>query len=94
MGNTCKPMAVSFQCMTKPTTIKKKKRSPKKEAHKGISSPTSSPMSKVWALLQPLLRLQRAVSVLAPSCSIACDGPGCIQKLKEVTSMLLTIFID
>ena len=23
MGNTCKPMAVSFQCMTKPTTIKK-----------------------------------------------------------------------
>ena len=25
MGNTCKPMAVSFQCMTKPTTIKKKK---------------------------------------------------------------------
>ena len=26
MGNTCKPMADSFQCMTKPTTIKKKKR--------------------------------------------------------------------
>ena len=25
MGNTCKPMAVSFQCMTKTTTIKKKK---------------------------------------------------------------------
>ena len=24
-GNTCKPMAVSFQCMTKSTTIKKKK---------------------------------------------------------------------
>ena len=24
MGNTCKPMAVSFQCMTKFTTIKKK----------------------------------------------------------------------
>ena len=23
MGNTCKPMAVSFQCMTKSTTIKK-----------------------------------------------------------------------
>ena len=22
MGNTCKPMADSFQCMTKPTTIK------------------------------------------------------------------------
>ena len=25
MGNTCKPMAVSFQCMRKSTTIKKKK---------------------------------------------------------------------
>ena len=25
MGNKCKPMAVSFQCMTKSTTIKKKK---------------------------------------------------------------------
>ena len=25
-GDTCKPMAVSFQCMTKSTTIKKKKR--------------------------------------------------------------------
>ena len=24
MGNTCKPMADSFQCMTKTTTIKKK----------------------------------------------------------------------
>ena len=26
MGNTCEPMAVSFQCMTKSTTIKKKKK--------------------------------------------------------------------
>ena len=25
MGNTCKPMAVSFQCMTKFTTKKKKR---------------------------------------------------------------------
>ena len=25
MGNTCKPMADSFQCMTKSTTIKKKR---------------------------------------------------------------------
>ena len=29
MGNTCKPMAVSFQCMTKSTTIKKKKKKKK-----------------------------------------------------------------
>ena len=26
MGNTCKPMAVSFQCTTKSTTIKKKRK--------------------------------------------------------------------
>ena len=25
-ANTCKPMAVSFQCTTKPTTIKKKRK--------------------------------------------------------------------
>ena len=30
MGNTCKPMAVSFQCMTKSTTIKKKRKKKKK----------------------------------------------------------------
>ena len=30
MGNTCKPMAVSFQCMTKSTTIKKIKKIKKK----------------------------------------------------------------
>ena len=31
MGNTCKPMAVSFQCMTKSTTKKKKKKKKKKK---------------------------------------------------------------
>ena len=31
MGNTCKPMAVSFQCMTKSTTNKKKLK--KKKSH-------------------------------------------------------------
>ena len=31
MGNTCKPMAVSFQCMTKFTTNKKKERKKKKK---------------------------------------------------------------
>ena len=30
MGNTCKPMAISFQCMTKSTTNKKKKMKKKK----------------------------------------------------------------
>ena len=31
MGNTCKPMAVSFQCMTKSTTNKKKNLKMKKK---------------------------------------------------------------
>ena len=31
MGNTCKPMAVSFQCMTKFTTNKKKGKRKKKK---------------------------------------------------------------
>ena len=31
MGNTCKPMAVSFQCMTKSTTNKKKRKRKKIE---------------------------------------------------------------
>ena len=31
MGNTCKPMAVSFQCMTKFTTNKKKKEKKKEK---------------------------------------------------------------
>ena len=30
MGNTCKPLAVSFQCMTKSTTNKKKKNGKKR----------------------------------------------------------------
>ena len=31
-GNTCKPMAVSFQCMTKSTTNKKKEKILKKDS--------------------------------------------------------------
>ena len=34
MGNTCKPMAVSFQCITKSTTNKKNKKK-----HKNIHMP-------------------------------------------------------
>ena len=46
MGNTCKPMAVSFQCMIKSTTNKKKEKKKtnkqtKKETGKGkeVGSP-------------------------------------------------------
>ena len=33
MENTCKPMAVSFQCMTKYTTNKKKKKKKNQDVH-------------------------------------------------------------
>ena len=39
MGNTCKPLAVSFQCMTKSTTNKKFK---KKKKKKNDSDPHSA----------------------------------------------------
>ena len=35
MGNTCKPMAVSFQCMTKSTTNKKKKKKETRDISRG-----------------------------------------------------------
>ena len=35
MGNTCKPMAVSFQCTTKSTTKKKKKNPQEEQMQKG-----------------------------------------------------------
>ena len=42
MGNTCKPMAVSFQCMTKFTTNKKINKSKKKKIkNKNKKSQTS-----------------------------------------------------
>ena len=52
MGNTCKPMAVSFQCMTKSTTNKKKKKkklSPKKKKRKENEL-------KMWELQGRVLR--------------------------------------
>ena len=44
MGNTCKPMAVSFQCMTKSTTnkIKKKKENTNTKVETVINSPEIS----------------------------------------------------
>ena len=45
MGNTCKPMADSFQCMTKPTTIKKKglhNKKKKKQGHHFADKPLYS----------------------------------------------------
>ena len=38
MGNTCKPLAVSFQCMTKSTTNKKKKMVKKKKKESALNA--------------------------------------------------------
>ena len=35
MGNTCKPLAVSFQCMTKSTTNKKKRKKKQSSCSRG-----------------------------------------------------------
>ena len=44
MGNTCKSMADSFQCMTKPSTIKKKKKkkTTKKKKERELTQLTTS----------------------------------------------------
>ena len=50
MGNTCKPMAVSFQCMTKSTTIKNNNNN-KKE-----NKTTTKNKSSYWIKMSPLWR--------------------------------------
>ena len=47
MGNTCKPTAVSFQCMTKSTTNKNKKLK-KKKRHRFNSWVRKIPWRRVW----------------------------------------------
>ena len=50
MGNTCKPMAVSFQCMTKSTTKKKKKKERKKKINRFILKKKTLQYCKVISL--------------------------------------------
>ena len=62
MGNTCKPMAVSFQCMTKFTTNKKKKR---------LFS--SSSLSAIRVVSSAYLRLLIFLpAILIPACASSC----------------------
>ena len=54
MGNTCKPMAVSFQCMTKSTIIKKKK---KKKINLDLPRTANSKFPEVKATCGKILTL-------------------------------------
>ena len=56
MGNTCKPMAVSFQCMTKSTTIKKKKKRKGKKKRSTYDFSWQIPIASIIAcVLEPIL---------------------------------------
>ena len=46
MGNTCKSMADSFQCMTKPTTKKKKKNRVQKYTYTNLVNRLSTKLQK------------------------------------------------
>ena len=50
MGNTCKPMDVSFQCMTKSTTNKKKRK--KKKSLLQHHSPKASILQSAFFIVQ------------------------------------------
>ena len=63
MGNTCKPMAVSFQYMTKPTTIKKKL--------KNIRLPSSDTVCGA----RPSRGKSESVSCSCELCSLQPHGP-------------------
>ena len=56
MGNTCKPMAVLFQCMTKFTTNKKKKKGKKKKESSPAPQFKSISSSALSLLYGPTLK--------------------------------------
>ena len=80
MGNTCKPLAVSFQCMTKSTTNKKKKKKKKTQAE-------LSPFSKVKELLTTMtkcldtLNLKLFSQPFCPSNQLPSQPPAIIAGL-------------
>ena len=74
MGNTCKPTAVSFQCMTKSTTIKKKKENVKLVK---IESTVSLLGRKIRDSIQILCCLSRNLNIYDLG---ICDG---MQEVKK-----------
>ena len=64
MGNTCKPMADSFQCMTKSTTNKKNNEMKKKSCYEtDVNSRDSTGVTTAGPEDQPLVNGQSAVGL-------------------------------
>ena len=81
MGNTCKPMAVSFQCMTKSTTIKKKRK--KKRMGKIVYSDNDQKYRfPAWVVESTW---QRNLSSLLPLCP---SGEGKITSYLSLPTPL------
>ena len=58
MGNTCKPMAVSFQCMTKSTTNKKKEKKKNNFQYEAKTPPQETPKGIIFYFyLDPRIEL-------------------------------------
>ena len=71
MGNTCKPMVVSFQCMTKSTTIKKKNKK-KRKTHKMYKSTNTH--------TQKIIRLSRKRTEVG---ALLWEDPTCLGATPE-----------
>ena len=99
MGNTCKPMADSFQCMTKSTTIKKKKkkkkqwrRKKKRKCHVSSIAVTLSVRDYLIFPIRINCRCSSSVEIVVPLCSKTKGGhrshlprkTGCLRSRKKI----------
>ena len=97
MGNTCKPMAVLFQCMTKFTTNKKKKRKESilksKNKKKKRKKNMVCSLNAFWtSFLQSLYFLQLTVLIFFFKISCQCNSTitwSCCLSLYRFISVLL-----
>ena len=80
MGNTCKPMAVSFQCITKCTTIKNNNNNFKKLQKKETRS-IQRAINIDKQIIKYSTEQSRVTNIVwysvAQSCSTVCDPIGC-----------------
>ena len=103
MGNTCKPMAVSFQCMTKFTTNKKKKKEGKRCPDLSSPDPPTSVSSPLTlTLVSPIFlsdqsseqssrlsSVSRCVCMLGHSADpVACQAPLCGVFQARIVELL------